>query len=1139
MRVRRGRLLISAVAVFLLAAFAGPVDASAAASRFGAGSLGKLSADEITKLAGQADQRSIIVLKNQHSELPAVPNLAARRSQAVDSDQAGIKSELSTLRATDVKSFHIVNAVSATISRAEARRLASDPAVRAVVPDLRRPLPLAASRDTTAAAAGAAAQPSAAELQQICPPDPSVPLLEPEALQVMNVEFQPGDTRPAAHQLADGSGVKVGIIADGLDPNQPDLIRNGKSIVFDFRDFSGYGNNAPTDGRESFLDAGAIAAQGNAVYDLAKFVNPTHPLPPGCNIRIKGVAPGASLAVMNVAGSAPGFFNSQIIQGIEWAVNVDRVNILNESIGGNSFPDKNNDPVTLANENAVAAGVTVVASSGDAGPTNTIGSPASDPGIINVGGSTTYRVYRQATRYGVQLEAGGWESNNITALSSAGTTQFGPRTIDVVAPGDRGWELCSADIAHFFGCADFDNNNIGQPIWAAGGTSLSCPLTSGTAALVIQAYGKTHNGAKPSPALIKRIIVSTAQDLGAPAEHQGAGLVNTLKAVQLAESIHDSNGSPAPQGNTITVSKTSLISTAPAGSPLNFQFDVTNTGAAAQTVSPSVVSLGANHVSDDRGSVNLSSSSPIFIDDRGRPSAYQIHQFTVPNGVDYLNGDIVWNAQAQSPGGKPGSVVFETVWDPAGRVAAYSLLNEASGHGHIEVRKPAAGTWTTAIWTVKNATQYTGEVRFDYFTQRFQPAGAVTPAARTLQPGQTAGFTVSLTASGQAGDRAASVRLSTGGPGDGALPIVVRSLVPMNAAGGTFRGTLTGGASPGQQFTYQFDVPAGKPSLDLAFSLRDRTYPMLGFLIDPFGQPLDVQSTFLGQTAGGVLTFGRTMQFFEKTPMAGRWAIIAYLDQNLDAIDPNNFTEPFTGRIDFQPVPVVAKGLPNSAPTVLPQGKPATATIQVTNSGNSTKDFFVDPRLSYRSFQQVLGYQNTNVPLPLSLTTQPFFFVPPNSDLFAVVAQGTVPLQMEISPPFGGPDLLGTPFPGNFDVAVATAPELAPTQWFAVPEGQGPFPPNGIGNATVNLAGAVNTNAFDPAVTSSTGDAWLQLAIDNTAPYTPLTLNPGQTGTITVTVTPHAPKGTVVHGFIEVETFNGFTASGDEVVSIPYAYKVG
>jgi hypothetical protein len=227
---------------------------------------------------------------------------------------------------------------------------------------------------------------------------------------------------------------------------------------------------------------------------------------------------------------------------------------------------------------------------------------------------------------------------------------------------------------------------------------------------------------------------------------------------------------------------------------------------------------------------------------------------------------------------------------------------------------------------------------------------------------------------------------------------------------------------------------------------------------------------------------------------------------------------------------------------VLPQGKPAKATIQVTNTGNSVKDFFVDPRLSQKSLQQVLGYGNTNVPLPLSLLAQPFFFVPPNSDLFAVVAQGTVPLQMEISQAFGDPDVLGTPFPGNFDVAVATAPELPPSQWFAIPEGQGPFPPNGIGNATVNLAAAVNTNAFDSAVTSSTGDVWVQLDIDNTAPFSPLTLNPGQTGSITVTVTPNASKGSVVHGFVEVETLGRSpfgVPTGDEIVSIPYTYTVG
>ena len=115
MRIQRGRVLVAAAA-FLLAAFAAPVDAGAASSRYTGGSLGSLSADQIANLAAQADQRSIVILKNQHPEVPARPDLADRRAQAVDSEQAPLKSELNSLRAKDVKGFPIVNAVSATIS---------------------------------------------------------------------------------------------------------------------------------------------------------------------------------------------------------------------------------------------------------------------------------------------------------------------------------------------------------------------------------------------------------------------------------------------------------------------------------------------------------------------------------------------------------------------------------------------------------------------------------------------------------------------------------------------------------------------------------------------------------------------------------------------------------------------------------------------------------------------------------------------------------------------------------------------------------------------------------------------------------------------------------------------------------------
>src|SRR5262249_29356742 len=229
----------------------------------------------------------------------------------------------------------------------------------------------------------------------------------------------------------------------------------------------------------------------------------------------------------------------------------------NGSIGGTPAPTTRGAGGGRADRAGVAAGVTVVASSGDAGPFNNIGSPATTPGVIAAGGTTTYRVYRQTSRYNTNLVPGGWEDNNITALSSDGVTEFNPHTGDVVAPGDRGWSLCSTDTTHFFGCADIDRAGAAPGIWAAGGTSASAPETSGTAALVIEAYANTHDGNLPSPALVERIIVSTATDLGAPADHQGAGLVNTLKAVQLAESIN----SNSPQGNTLLVNKTSLNAT--------------------------------------------------------------------------------------------------------------------------------------------------------------------------------------------------------------------------------------------------------------------------------------------------------------------------------------------------------------------------------------------------------------------------------------------------------------------------------------------------------------------------------------------------------------------------------------------------
>jgi hypothetical protein len=90
----------------------------------------------------------------------------------------------------------------------------------------------------------------------------------------------------------------------------------------------------------------------------------------------------------------------------------------------------------------------------------------------------------------------------------------------------------------------------------------------------------------------------------------------------------------------------------------------------------------------------------------------------------------------------------------------------------------------------------------------------------------------------------------------------------------------------------------------------------------------------------------------------------------------------------------------------------------------------------------------------------------------------------------------------------------------------------------VDLVGIADSNPFDTNVTASSGDVWRQ-SVDATAPYTPLSLAPGQTGTITLTFSSPGHEGKLVRGFVDVDTFNLASLSGDKVTTIPYSYKLG
>src|SRR5262249_20990328 len=252
---------------------------------------------------------------------------------------------------------------------------------------------------------------------------------------------------------------------------------------------------------------------------------------------------------------------------------------------------------------------------------------SSDPNVIGVAGTTTFRSYLQSGQSGAQLSNGTWDNDNISSLSGGGTTQAG-RVPDLSAPGDLGWALCSPDLTTFQGCTDFKGGPPNSQL--SGGTSESAPLVSGAAALVIQAYEDTHHGVRPAPALVKRFLTSTATDLGHPAFEQGAGELNALAAVQAARSWHDGNGSPTRQTDALVLSQTQLSMAGNPGQTVHQTLTLTNDSAQAQTVHLSTRALGRETSRDDGTMTLNTATAPTFIDVIGTVRAYTTHTFTVP-----------------------------------------------------------------------------------------------------------------------------------------------------------------------------------------------------------------------------------------------------------------------------------------------------------------------------------------------------------------------------------------------------------------------------------------------------------------------------------------------------------------------------
>jgi subtilisin len=293
--------------------------------------------------------------------------------------------------------------------------------------------------------------------------NPHVTYVEPDGdVFAVNLANSWGVDRIDADEVWDdpntGAGVKVAIIDTGIDKDHPDLDANvagginfvrskGSVDPFAWDDDNGHGSHC----------AGIVAAENNGS-------------------GVVGVAPDASLLGVKALDKRGRGKESDIIAGIEWAVDIG-AHVISMSIGGGA-----SSSIHEACNAAYAAGLILVASAGNTNGGNCL-FPAAFDSVIAVSATDI--------------------SDSLASFSAVDSE------IELAAPG--------ANI--------YSTYKDGSYTYMSG-TSMACPHVAGVAALVLASgWGYSH------PLAVRIHLGNTAENLGLGEEEQGRGLVDAQAAV--------------------------------------------------------------------------------------------------------------------------------------------------------------------------------------------------------------------------------------------------------------------------------------------------------------------------------------------------------------------------------------------------------------------------------------------------------------------------------------------------------------------------------------------------------------------------------------------------------------------------------
>jgi serine protease AprX len=233
-----------------------------------------------------------------------------------------------------------------------------------------------------------------------------------------------------------------------------------------------------------------------------------------------GVAPGARIVSLKVAGADGETSLVQVLAALEW-VHRNRnagglnIRVVNLSLGVEDRGGYKQDILAWAVEQLWQEGIVVVAAAGNNGRwADRLDIPAADPYVIAVGASDTFDTVNPA-------------DDRVAEFSSRSRH----RTPDVVAPGAR---MVSLRVPGSALDVEFPGARVGSAYFRGNGTSQSAAVVSGVVARLLSVRPEL------TPDQVKAMVVAGAVDLPDPREADGAGRVDLARTLGLAVPRADS-----------------------------------------------------------------------------------------------------------------------------------------------------------------------------------------------------------------------------------------------------------------------------------------------------------------------------------------------------------------------------------------------------------------------------------------------------------------------------------------------------------------------------------------------------------------------------------------------------------------------